>query len=171
MKCFDSSNQNFSMDCDGNLVCNSITTKVQSSSNNLNIDLIYPIGSYYETSDDNFNPNFVWGGTWELSPGGLVTVSQDLNQSEFDTIGKIGGSKYLQAHYHDIRYYSPTGEGVSISYTHEGLRSLTIDSWGWVNNIANEFNSSSNLATNMIGKGNGENLQPYIVVKRWHRIG
>lgn len=24
----------------------------------------YPVGSYYETSDSNFNPNTEWGGTW-----------------------------------------------------------------------------------------------------------
>ena len=30
----------------------------------------YPIGSYYETTDNNFNPNTAWGGTWtsELLP-------------------------------------------------------------------------------------------------------
>lgn len=26
---------------------------------------IYPIGSYYETSDGDFDPNKVWGGEWE----------------------------------------------------------------------------------------------------------
>jgi len=24
----------------------------------------YPIGSYYETSDQSFDPNTDWGGTW-----------------------------------------------------------------------------------------------------------
>lgn len=28
-------------------------------------DLIYPIGSYYETSDVNFDPNKAWPGKWE----------------------------------------------------------------------------------------------------------
>lgn len=27
-------------------------------------DIIYPIGSYYETSDSTFDPNTAWGGTW-----------------------------------------------------------------------------------------------------------
>ena len=26
------------------------------------LNLFYPIGTYYETSDINFNPNEVWGG-------------------------------------------------------------------------------------------------------------
>ena len=28
------------------------------------VDAIYPVGSYYETSDTNFNPNTYFGGTW-----------------------------------------------------------------------------------------------------------
>ena len=30
------------------------------------IDMVYPIGSYYDTEDLNFNPNIQFGGTWEL---------------------------------------------------------------------------------------------------------
>lgn len=29
------------------------------------LDAFYPIGSCYETSNTQFNPNIVWGGTWE----------------------------------------------------------------------------------------------------------
>ena len=29
------------------------------------VDMIYPVGSYYETSDTTFDPNTAWGGTWE----------------------------------------------------------------------------------------------------------
>lgn len=36
---------------------------LQNSVNGL-IDLVYPVGSYYETSNSNFNPNESWGGTW-----------------------------------------------------------------------------------------------------------
>lgn len=28
------------------------------------VDIFYPVGTYYETSDANFNPNTAWGGTW-----------------------------------------------------------------------------------------------------------
>lgn len=27
------------------------------------LDMFYPVGSYYETSDGSFNPNTSWGGT------------------------------------------------------------------------------------------------------------
>ena len=29
-------------------------------------DIFYPVGSFYETSDANFNPSTIWGGTWSL---------------------------------------------------------------------------------------------------------
>lgn len=33
------------------------------------LDLFYPVGSYYENSESDFNPNKVWGGTWETVDG------------------------------------------------------------------------------------------------------
>lgn len=30
----------------------------------LGVDFRYPVGSYYETSNANFDPNTAWGGTW-----------------------------------------------------------------------------------------------------------
>lgn len=38
-------------------------------------DFVYPVGSYYETSDTTFNPNNTWGGTWVLETAGVVHVS------------------------------------------------------------------------------------------------
>lgn len=36
------------------------------------LDIFYPVGSYYDTSDENFNPNTVWGGSWTLEEGNLT---------------------------------------------------------------------------------------------------
>ena len=35
-------------------------------------DMIYPVGSYYETSDTSFDPNTAWGGTWSFETEGQV---------------------------------------------------------------------------------------------------
>lgn len=35
-------------------------------------DFIYPVGSYFETSDSSFNPNSAWGGTWVEVDGTFV---------------------------------------------------------------------------------------------------
>lgn len=38
------------------------------------INTIYPIGTYYTTSDSNFNPNTAWAGTWtSATSSGKVT--------------------------------------------------------------------------------------------------
>ena len=37
------------------------------------IDLFYPVGAYFETSDSTFDPNVKWGGTW---------ISDDINTFE-----------------------------------------------------------------------------------------
>ena len=52
-------------------------------------DLYYPVGSYYETSDVDFDPNTEWGGTWVLEAAGQVHVSAGTGY----TIGDTGGSK------------------------------------------------------------------------------
>ena len=31
------------------------------------MELFYPVGSYFETSDSTFDPNVEWGGTWSLN--------------------------------------------------------------------------------------------------------
>ena len=41
------------------------------------INNFYPVGSYYETSDVTFDPNTVWGGTWELREGRQVLTSSN----------------------------------------------------------------------------------------------
>lgn len=35
------------------------------------IDVFYPVGSYYETSDTAFDPSTSWGGTWTLVSTGI----------------------------------------------------------------------------------------------------
>ena len=123
----------------------------------LNVDLIYPIGSYYETSNSNFDPNTHFGGTWVLDSAGRVTVAQDENQEEFAEIGQTGGSKYMQKHNH-------------IAVT--GPRTNNWEAPNFV--LTYQYQSSSalesSIAINNTGEGNSENLQPYIVVNRWHRI-
>lgn len=36
------------------------------------IDLFYPVGAYFETSDSTFDPNVKWGGTWVSEINGVV---------------------------------------------------------------------------------------------------
>ena len=51
------------------------------------IDLFYPVGSYYQTSDSSFNPNTSWGGTWSLLGEGQVLLSAGSNYIAGQTYG------------------------------------------------------------------------------------
>lgn len=88
-------------------------------------DFFYPVGSYYETSDANFDPNNAWGGTWEKDSAGRVTVAQNTSETEFDVVGETGGSKYIQDHAHGFTQPVPkipkdaiTTESTSVAHTH-----------------------------------------------------
>lgn len=128
------------------------------------LDFIYPVGSYYETSDTSFNPNTAWGGTWLEDTKGRVTVALDSEDTDFDTINEIGGSKYLQAHTHDyLKWYNQP-----ISYD----RGTGAHFQGSLEVNNGNKNSSQNMKTGGVSNittGNSGNLQPYVVVKRWHR--
>ena len=56
------------------------------------LDMFYPVGSYYETSDSTFDPNNAWGGTWYQEIEGQVHVSAGSNYtvSGADTTSTVG---------------------------------------------------------------------------------
>lgn len=131
------------------------------------LDMFYPVGSYYETSNTSFDPNVSWGGTWVEDSAGYTTVAYASGDTNFGTVGGTGGSK-----------------------THKHLLPILTDNainWGafsWntgINDGGNERRTASN--TNILNhtpntgsfngyqlySSNATALQPYIVVKRWHR--
>lgn len=38
------------------------------------LDMVHPVGSYYETSDATFDPNATWGGTWTQVSGAALST-------------------------------------------------------------------------------------------------
>ena len=121
------------------------------------LDFIYPVGSYYETSDTSFNPNTAWGGTWLEDTKGRVTVALDSEDTDFDTINETGGSKYLQEHTHQM-YVANSTNSAGSQYT--GIAFV---------NGSSLTNNGQLRDTSKNGTGDSGNLQPYVVVKRWHR--
>ena len=121
-------------------------------------DLFYPIGTYYETSNADWTPqNAGWYGTWVEDTDGRVTVSKSTD-IEFNTLLKTGGSKYLQQHTHGF-YGALTGETTPITnYGNDWAPTTT--AWQKDNAVA---------GVNNVTTGDSGNLQPYIVVRRWHR--
>ena len=147
------------------------------------LDMFYPVGSYYETSDTTFDPNTAWGGVWVEDAAGRVTVSR--NSGTFATVGDTGGEE-KHSHEYGFQYAGywrdTVLEGATkvglFAYNHSNVMSLS----GWGTHVDNE-------ALNInINNGDGQRsvtsglyrmtantkyeptLQPYIVVARWHRI-
>ena len=55
-------------------------------------DLVYPVGSIYETDNEGFDPNTSFGGTWERIKGKVI-VGVDKADGAFNVVGKTGGEK------------------------------------------------------------------------------
>lgn len=163
---------------------NSFVSSLTAERSNL-IDLFYPVGSYYETSDINFDPNVSWSGTWVLDSNGKVTVGYDSSQTEFNSMGKTGGAKThtlvineIPTHTHGIIQAS-SGTGTAIvpnaNSTTPTSGTYLINAYdagaGWIPS-GSQYVGTGAWNANTKGAGGGaahNNLQPYVVVNRWHR--
>lgn len=131
------------------------------------LNVFYPVGSYYETSDTSFNPNTTWGGTWVEDTAGRTTVAYDSTQTEFDSVGETGGEKthkLIAAEIPSLTYNFTTSRPVA---TQGGYPDGQYFGYGSSEDVASR--SYTNKITTNAGGGSHNNLQPYIVVKRWHR--
>ena len=121
------------------------------------------MGSYYETSNTTFNPNNVWGGTWVEDTGGRVLIALDSSDSDFSSVNQTGGEKEhtltineMPSHKHSVNTIYPFNFG--------GNRTAVANS-----NVNYTTGTTSDVVLNA-GGGQAHNIvQPYIVVKRWHR--
>lgn len=134
------------------------------------VNMIYPVGCYFETSNSEFDPNTTWGGTWELDQSGTVLVSKsNVSDSKFnDDVGTVVGEEEhvlieeeLAKHRHDTRYaggtYATGGQGSGYAtceeYASVGTRNETDH---FVGEIAG-------------GNQPHNNVQPSKIINRWHR--
>lgn len=128
-------------------------------------DFIHPVGSYYETSDTSFNPNTTWGGTWVLETEGQVHVSAGTNYAVNGALTNTsdGGEAThlltvdeMPSHNHN---FSMWGNG-----THYYPSSGSILRW-----YSSAYNTQTVTVSNTGGGQAHNNMQPYIIVNRWHR--
>ena len=85
----------------------------------LSMDLEFPVG-YILCSTSNTNPGTFVPGTWEYYGQGRTLVGVDANQTEFNTVGKTGGHKSLQAHSHSGNTSSSGGHSHTPSCSSAG---------------------------------------------------
>ena len=161
------------------------------------LNLFYPVGSYYETSDTSFNPNVSWGGTWVLETEGQVHISAGANYTAGDTGGATTSATgnhtltatEIPAHTHGNKSLTgsfsirKTGNnyntvsansGIVSSLTEEGS-STTMNGGGYENKPLQVVSFDASHEHTSVGGGGSHNhgsvstMQPYIVVNRWHR--
>lgn len=138
------------------------------------IDKIYPIGSYYETSNAGFDPNDEWGGTWVKDTNGYVTVGavEDYHGSDLAEDGLLimEGMVIGETHHTLIVDEMPSHDHMltSWNYYNNGQPATGLKIAKTIDNA--DYNSSS---TEPIGNTGGgmphNNTQPSIGVYRWHR--
>ena len=132
------------------------------------LNVFYPVGSYYETSDTNFNPNTSWGGTWVEDTKGRVTVAK-ADSGTFSTVGGTGGVEST-SHRH---WQSGGSDGGSYyDLTDSGVSEQGLDTRVTIAPRLTFLNSGSGTTTlrqSSTYDATVSALQPYIVVRRWHR--
>lgn len=115
----------------------------------------YPVGSIYLSVNDT-NPSKWFGGIWEQIAKGRTLVGVDTNDTDFNTVKKTGGSKYLQEHTHQLDGYFLAGGRTG------GWEVVGQNGGFW----ASDNGTSS---TKKAGAGNSGNLQPYFTCYIWCR--
>lgn len=180
ISCITSKNNNFSLDEDGNLIVNTVT----SNNDSINILDAYPVGSIY-MSVNNENPSTIFGGTWEAWGAGKVPVGIDTTQTEFDTAEKTGGEKNhtLVADEMPLHTHTIASSG-NHTHTYTGFIQCSVTSSATYTAIAHKrFDSdgtstpasmnSSGAHTHTVASTGGSvahnNLQPYITCYMWKR--
>ena len=119
----------------------------------------YPVGSIY-LSVNNTNPSKWFGGTWEQIAKGRTLVGVDTSQTEFNTVKKTGGSKYLQKHTHakPVQFYKQ----VDGAYGFMDILHYSGDAYSEKRTLSS--GDVSGLTT-----GDSGNLQPYFTCYIWCR--
>ena len=138
------------------------------------LNIFYPIGSYYETSDTSFDPNTSMGGTWELETDGTVLVSKsNTTGSKFNaSIDSVVGEEThtltveeMPSHQHG-EYID--NRGVKKAFTLADGGGSTLDG-AFINITATSYTGQQVLTTSTGGGQAHNNVQPSKIVNRWHR--
>ena len=147
---------------------------------------VYPIGSIFTTTTQT-NPANVFGGKWEMFGNGRCLVGFDPFQTEFNQVGKTGGTKLQHIpidyrHNHGVMLHSsspyiyenyeynpqgqqrnnvlaanPNGDGSQGTLQYIPVNAV-------LNPIETDFKGSQGSNTAEVNK-----LQPYVVVYFWRR--
>lgn len=91
------------------------------------LNTVYPVGTVYFTNDKTFNPNTVWGGTWENVSGSYLYLGEE-NVGE--TLGDINNPINIQDHIlteDNLASHTHSLEDINISNESAGTPSGSIN--------------------------------------------
>ena len=122
------------------------------------LDLFYPIGTIYESTNSNFNPNTAWGGTWSKIEGRFL-----LGSSQSYSIGSTGGESE-----HTLTIDEMPKHRHSVTYITDD-QSSTGSSTFLVSETIQRAGSGTYQTAYAGGDGSHNNMPPYQVVNIWKR--
>ncbi len=137
-------------------------------------DMVYPVGrGFIDFTDTDFS-NYL-GFTWERTLVGLVGVGYDPNDTDFNVIGKKGGSKDIQKHTHTVNdpgHDHQAEYNGGNQYGNSGARLFlnTPATWNGSKHTGLISKAKTGISLNNFGSGNSGNLQPFEVVAYWKRV-
>lgn len=173
--CITSKNNKFNLDSEGNLTVKSITTVNNASPLEEVVNLIYPVGSIYLSSNDT-SPNTLFGGTWEQIKDRFLLSSGDTYQNATTggeamhtlTVNELPKHTHAQnPHTHNQNYdtwYNKVNDyDVRLAASSNGYYSCAGRS-----NYETTPTTAINQTTG--GDASHNNMPPYLVINVWKRI-
>lgn len=101
-------------------------------------DVIYPIGTVYNTTESTFDPNISFYGTWERIKG-KVLVGVDESDTDFASSKKTGGKKSISLGVTNL----PARTIVSTQNTTGASKYISGIKWGAATIANNDFVAST----------------------------
>ena len=186
-ECITSKNNSFTLDDQGNLTVNSLTTRTGSinDSSGYDIDKVYPIGSIYFNINST-NPSTLFGGTWEQIQGRFILACGSNGDGNNYVSNTIGGNTNHQ-HQYGMRYHGWNAQTIL-----EGCNDVGVVNYSNTNNVnssgegsiidnssviyinsalqASKRQEISYLYQTLGYTQNVSNMPPYLAVYVWKRI-
>lgn len=121
-------------------------------------NLIYPIGAIIANDNENFDPNILYGGTWEKIKGKMI-IGYDESDGDFNTLTATGGSKtHTQTVAELARHYHVQSPGGRLTNAVQQVGAAIVT-------------TTDNGNTGYTGESQPMDiLNPYYVANLWHRI-
>lgn len=144
----------------------------------MELDLFYPIGTFYETSDSAFNPNIEWGGSWRNDDESCILISDPNGQNSTNISGYTGSDivtltiAEMPSHEHTVSLKTITNDGNTTQSTCTyGDTKRTSYVTAFYNNPSgpNSWGYGTTTWQSTGGSSAHNNMQPYITTIRWRR--